>query len=150
MSQATKQKVAAQRAKERRAQEQRRRRTRWLSVVAVAGVVGAGLIGVAQWQASKPTDVAVPVSATADGTGLPVGTGPVTVELYLDFLCPACRQFDAAARPVLDEYLADDAIELVYRPIAILDRVTTTEFSTRAASAAGCAPTRAGSPSSSR
>ncbi|HEX6234174.1 MAG TPA: thioredoxin domain-containing protein [Jiangellaceae bacterium] len=138
MSQATKQKVAAQRAKER-AQEQRRRRARWLSMGAVAVVVGAGLIGVAQWESSKPTDVAVPASATMDGAGLPVGTGPVTVELYLDFLCPACRQFDAAARPVLDQFLADDAIELVYRPIAILDRATTTKFSTRAASAAGCA-----------
>jgi protein-disulfide isomerase len=136
---AAKQKAAAQRANERRAQEQRRRRNRWLSVIALAGVVGAGLIGVALWEADKPAAVAVPASVTEDGAGLPVGTGPVTVEVYMDFLCPACRQFDQAARPLLDEYLADDAIELVYRPIAILDRATTTEFSTRAVSAAGCA-----------
>jgi protein-disulfide isomerase len=61
------------------------------------------------------------------------------VEVYLDFLCPACKQFHDAARPTIDGYLADGTITVVYRPIAILDRLTTTQFSTRAASAAGCA-----------
>ena len=122
-----------------RSSRQRRKSQAWLSVVAVAVVVAAGVIGVAGWEADKPVAEAEPANATEDGTGLPVGTGPVTVEVYMDFLCPACRQFDQAARPLLSEYLADDAIELVYRPIAILDRATTTEFSTRAASAAGCA-----------
>lgn len=99
----------------------------------------AGVVGIGVWQATRPSDAAVPAAATADGNAVAVGTGPVTVELYLDFLCPACRQFDAAARPILDDYLDDGTITLVYRPIAILDERTTTEFSTRAAAAAGCA-----------
>jgi protein-disulfide isomerase len=110
-----------------------------VSAVATAVLLVAGLIGVAVWQGNQPDDVAVPAAATDDGDGVAVGTGPVTVEVYLDFLCPACKQFHDSARPVLDGYLADGTITLVYRPIAILDRLTSTNFSTRSASAAGCA-----------
>jgi protein-disulfide isomerase len=97
------------------------------------------VIGVVAWQAGQPDSAARPAAATADGFGLAVGTGPVTVDIYLDFLCPACKQFHDASRPTMDRYLADGTVTVVYRPIAILDRLTTTGFSTRAASAAGCA-----------
>lgn len=130
---------AAQRRLAERQRRERRQRAVWVSAVAVAVLLAAGLAGVAAFQASRPDDAEVPAAATEDGTGLPVGTGPVTVEIYLDLLCPACRQFDAAARPVLDGYLANGTVTLVYRPIAILDDRTSTEFSTRAGAAAGCA-----------
>lgn len=113
----------------------------WTSALAAGVLLIAGMAGVVVWQASQPDDVVAPELATADGLGLPVGTGPVTVDIYLDFLCPACKQFHDAARTTLDSYLADGTITLVYRPIAILDRLTTTGFSTRAAAAAGCAAT---------
>jgi protein-disulfide isomerase len=112
--------------------------------VAATALLVVALVGVAVWQANRPDEATVPVGAVADGHGVPVGTGPVTVELYLDFLCPACKQFDTAARPALEQYLADGTVTLVYRPIAILDRLTSTEFSTRAAAAAGCAADGAG------
>lgn len=105
----------------------------------MTALLAAGLVGAVLWQANQPDQVTPPASATSDGTGLPVGSGPVTVEVYLDFLCPACAAFDAAARPVLDRYLAEGTVTVVYRPIAILDRNTTTEYSTRAAAAAACA-----------
>jgi len=122
-------------------QERRRRRQRtaWISAVAVTVLLVAGLTGAVLWQASRPDQVAPPAAATADGAGLPVGSGPVTVEVYLDFLCPHCADFEAAAGPVLREYVADGTATVVYRPIAILDRNTTTEYSTRAAAAAACA-----------
>ncbi|QSB14404.1 thioredoxin domain-containing protein [Natronosporangium hydrolyticum] len=128
-------------ARQRRAQRaaQTPQSARWVSIVAVAGLLAAGLVGIGIWQAGRPGDVAVPAAATEDEAGLPVGDGPVVVEVYLDFLCPACQQFDQASRPVLDEYLADDVVTLVYRPIAILDDRTSTRYSTRAAAAAGCA-----------
>lgn len=120
-------------------QRQESRRRAWLvSAVAVAVLLVAALAGIGVWQAGRSGEVAVPPGATADGTGLAVGDGPVTVEVYLDFLCPACRQFDQAARPVLAGYLADGTVTVVYRPIAILDQQSTTRFSTRAAAAAGC------------
>lgn len=133
---------AAESARRRLAQRrrrERRRRAAWVSAVAVAVLLAAGLAGVVAYQASRPADAEVPAAATEDGTGLPVGTGSVTVEIYLDLLCPACRQFEVAARPVLDGYLADGTVTVVYRPIAILDDRTSTEYSTRAGAAAGCA-----------
>lgn len=124
----------------RMAQERRYRRQRatWISAVAVAVLLIAGLTGAVLWQAGRPEGTP-PASATADGTGLPVGDGPVTVEIYLDFLCPGCAAFEEAAGPVLAEYLADGVVTVVYRPIAILDQKTTTAYSSRAAAAAGCA-----------
>jgi protein-disulfide isomerase len=110
--------------------------------VAAAVLVVAGLVGGWAWQAGQPDGGQPPASVTEDGTGLAVGGGPVTVEVYLDYLCPACRQFHAAARPALDAYLAEGTVTVVYRPIAFLDRLTTTNFSTRAAAAAGCAADR--------
>ncbi|NEE00624.1 DsbA family protein [Phytoactinopolyspora halotolerans] len=108
--------------------------------MAISGLVAAGLVGMAVWQASAPgDDVATPTATSSAGDGLSTGSGPVEVEIYLDFLCPACRVFDEAARPMLDAYLAEDEITLTYHTIAILNRASTTEYSTRAAGAAGCA-----------
>lgn len=142
MSKRAKAQQAARAAHERRLREQqraRRQRTVWVSALAVAVLVAAGVIGVVAWQASRPEDVAVPTAATADGAGLPVGDGPVTVEIYLDFNCPACATLEQTAGPTLQSYLEQGTVTVVYRPIAILDRNTTTEYSTRAAAAAGCA-----------
>src|SRR5690606_2366605 len=133
---------AARAARLRQMEQERRRRrqrTAWISAVAVTVLLVAGLTGAVLWQASRPGQVAPPAAATADGAGLPVGSGPVTVEVYLDFLCPHCADFEAAAGPVLREYVADGTATVVYRPVAILDRNTTTEYSTRAAAAAACA-----------
>lgn len=132
-------KEAARIRREQQARAERRQRTLWISSVAAIVLLLAGLVGYGMWRSDEPVDAVAPAGTTADGTGLAVGTGPVEVEVYLDFMCPACQQFDAASRPILDEYLADGAITLVYRPIAILDRATTTEYSTRAAAAAGAA-----------
>jgi protein-disulfide isomerase len=142
MANSTKARAAARAAQQRLAARQRqarRRRAGWVSAVAAAVLLIAGLAGAGIWQATRPSDVAVPTAATDDGAGLAVGTGPVTVEIYLDFLCPACRQFETAARSMLDGYVSDGTATVVYRPIAILDGRTTTQFSTRAAAAAGCA-----------
>lgn len=140
MSSRVRQKQSARQARELLSRRrQRRRRARWISLAAVAALLVAGLVGVLAWRAATPASVAAPANTTADRTGLSVGTGPVTVELYLDFLCPSCKRFEETAGPKLDEYLASGRITLVYRPIAILDPRSTTEFSTRAAGAAGCA-----------
>jgi protein-disulfide isomerase len=111
----------------------------WTSALAATVLLVAGAAGVLAWQAGQPDDAVAPEVTTADGLGLPVGAGPVTVEVYLDFLCPACKQFHDASRTTVDDYLAGGTITLVYRPISILDRLTTTGFSTRSAAAAGCA-----------
>jgi protein-disulfide isomerase len=83
--------------------------------------------------------IRVPAGATHDGAGIAIGDGPLVVEAYIDFLCPFCRQFEQTTGPTLDRLVADSAITLVYHPLAFLDRLSTTRYSSRAASASGCA-----------
>jgi protein-disulfide isomerase len=80
-----------------------------------------------------------PAGATPDGDGIVLGKGPVTVEAYVDFLCPYCRQFELGAGPALDELVSQGRISLVYHPMSFLDEASTTRYSSRAAAAAGCA-----------
>src|SRR5262245_20051393 len=127
MSRRSRQKQASRVVREMRSR-QRRRRTLWTSVIAGAVLLAAGIAGVLTWQASRPNGAAAPAASSRDGTGLTIGNGPVTVEVYFDFLCPACRRFEQTAQPTLDRYLANGKITLVYRPIAILDQASTTHY----------------------
>jgi len=89
------------------------------------------------------TDVAVPshvpASATADGDGIVLGTGPLVVDAYIDFLCPFCRQFELNAGDALAGLVSAGQISLAYHPMNFLDAASTTQYSTRAAAASGCA-----------
>ncbi|MFL5843625.1 MAG: DsbA family protein [Solirubrobacteraceae bacterium] len=73
-------------------------------------------------------------SVTADAIVL--GEGPVRIDAYIDFMCPYCRAFEEETGPLLDELLDGGQITLAYHPVAFLDRLSTTGYSTRAASAA--------------
>jgi protein-disulfide isomerase len=81
----------------------------------------------------------VPAGASADGTGIELGSGPVTVDAFIDFLCPFCRMFEQASGPALDRMVDAGMITLVYHPMGFLDGLSTTRYSTRAAAASGCA-----------
>jgi protein-disulfide isomerase len=71
--------------------------------------------------------------------GVPVGEGPVRIDVYEDFLCPYCRRFEAEAGATLDELAAGGRAEVVYHPVAFLDRLSSTAYSSRAAAASGVA-----------
>jgi protein-disulfide isomerase len=86
-----------------------------------------------------PAPAQIPSGATAAGDGIVLGSGPVIVEAYIDFLCPYCRQFELSAGPDLTALAADGRISLVYHPMSFLDEASTTRYSSRAAAAAGCA-----------
>jgi protein-disulfide isomerase len=81
----------------------------------------------------------IPAGATAEGDGIVLGNGPVTLDAYIDFLCPFCKRFEERSGPVLDRFVADGVISLVCHPMGFLDRLSTTAYSSRAASASGCA-----------
>lgn len=133
-------KQAARVVREQLARERRRRRMMWTSIAAAAVLVIAGLTGYAVYRAQQPeAGFPVPASATGDRRGVQVGSGPVRVEIYLDYQCPACRQFESDAGDQINQYLKSNRITLVYRPVAILDRVSPNEYSSRSAAAAGCA-----------
>lgn len=125
--------------REQLARERRRRRTLWTSVVAVAVLVVAGLIGWGMYAAQRAGDYTAPAGATADGDGVQVGDGPVTVDVYEDFICPACRQFEQAVGATLDRLAAEGRARIVYHPVAFLDRFSSTDYSTRSSAASGCA-----------
>jgi protein-disulfide isomerase len=86
-----------------------------------------------------PAPAQIPSGATAAGDGIVLGSGPVIVEAYIDFLCPYCRQFELSAGADLTALAADGRISLVYHPMSFLDEASTTRYSSRAAAAAGCA-----------
>ena len=81
----------------------------------------------------------VPASATPEGDGVVVGDGPVLVDAYIDFLCPFCRRFEVSSGPALAALVARHQISIAYHPMNFLDQASTTQYSTRAAAASGCA-----------
>ena len=81
----------------------------------------------------------VPAGATPDGDGVLVGGGPVRVDAFIDFLCPFCRRFELSAGPTLAGLVSGGTISLAYHPMNFLDKASTTNYSTRAAAASGCA-----------
>ncbi len=121
-------------------------------VVVLAVVVGVGL-----WlqKHNKPGDlpVAIPVAAAgpeyqvaAQGDTVVTGSpqAPVTIDIYEDFLCPICGQFEKLYHPRLAQAAADGKARVVYHPVAILDdRSEPAGYSTLAAGATFCA-TQAG------
>lgn len=124
----------------------RRERRRTLAIRAGVTALAVGLIlaiSVAIFlehshkKTAAPT--AVPSAFTADGA-LTFGNpdAPVTVSVTEDFQCPACRQFETTTGPVLTELTNNGQINVENHPIAFLDRVSSTKYSTRAANAAAC------------
>jgi protein-disulfide isomerase len=81
----------------------------------------------------------VPAGATPEGDGVLIGDGPVRVDAFIDFLCPYCRQFELASAQTLASLVADRLVSLVYHPMNFLDAASSTNYSTRAAAASGCA-----------
>jgi protein-disulfide isomerase len=124
--------------------ESDRRRQRLLNVgiavVVVAVVVGI-FVAVQASRSKAPTDAALPAGVAGPGEGAAIGTGPVTVDLWEDFQCPACKSFEAANAEVLQQRVDDGDITLVFHPLSFLDGPTAVNntSSIRAASAFGCA-----------
>jgi protein-disulfide isomerase len=127
---------------EQLARERRRQVTIWTSVGVVAVLVIAGLIGwgfAAGQEEEKTAGLTTPSVAVDEGTAFAVGTGPVKVDIYEDFMCPGCGAFEAAAQTTIDQLIAGNKVTVLYHPIAILDHASSTEYSTRSAGASAAA-----------
>jgi protein-disulfide isomerase len=81
----------------------------------------------------------IPAGTNATGDAIVVGTGPVTVDAYIDFQCPFCRQFEETQGPALELMIEQRLISMAYHPLGFLDRLSTTRYSSRASSASACA-----------
>lgn len=119
-----------------------RRRTVLIQVavglVAVVAVVATTLVVLSQ----RDGDGAVattPPGLTDDGAvRFGAADAPVTLQAVEDFQCPACRQFEQANVDLLKSYREGDQVAVEYRPIAFLDRMSSTGYSTRALNASMC------------
>ncbi|MEU7752236.1 thioredoxin domain-containing protein [Micromonospora sp. NPDC049171] len=133
------QRDAARVVREQLARERRRRRTIWVSAAAVVVLVIAGVVGWVVWSNQRSDTFTTPPGANAAGTGIVTGGGPVTVDVYEDFICPACHQFEQTSGATLEQLVADNKAKVVYHPVAYLNRFSTTDYSTRSSAASGCA-----------
>lgn len=128
---------------QQKAAERRRRVTIWTTVAVVVVLVAAGLIGwvvSAGQQKDTAGNATTPSVAVDDGTAFAVGSGPVTVDLYEDFMCPICHEFETQSGATLKQLADQKKVTLRYHPIAILDRASNgTQYSTRSAAAAAAA-----------
>lgn len=86
-----------------------------------------------------------PLNLTASNgvavTGAEKKNGAPDVVVSIDFQCPACQNFESVYGKKLQEMSLSGEINLEYRPVAILDRASTTKYSSRAMSAFGCVVT---------
>lgn len=131
--------VAAARAARERAAK--RARTRNLAVIiGLVLVAGAVAFVVAQRSGTDGPDttVATPAGVSVGG-GFSYGTGPVRIQIWEDFQCPVCKNLEQAQGASLVKLAQENKATVVYSPIAILDD-SSRGYSTRAASAAYCAP----------
>ncbi len=133
------QRAAELRDSTRRAERRKKRIT--IGVAAALVMVVGGGIAVQATRSTADSASTVPSGTTSDGYGVMIGASdaPVLVELYEDFMCPACGRFEEATGDELREMTADETVRLVYRPMAFLDGASTTRYSTRALNAAACA-----------
>lgn len=121
--------------------EQRRRNLLVSSIVLVVIVVAVGItILVQQDRDDTSSDSAAPAGVT-DTYGIVRGDAraPVTVTIYEDFQCPFCKEFEAALGDMLTQHVDDGTIQIDYRPVAYLDRASSTDYSSRALGTAACA-----------
>ncbi|MGH3756037.1 MAG: DsbA family protein, partial [Pseudonocardiaceae bacterium] len=117
-------------------------------VVVLAVVVGIGLF---LQNRNKPGDLPAVIPVAAAGPEYPVAaqgdtvvTGSpqtlVTIDIYEDFLCPACGRFEKLYHQRLAQAAAVGEAKVVYHPVAILDALSVPAgYSTLAAGATFCA-----------
>jgi protein-disulfide isomerase len=130
--------------REQMAAERQRRARILVTAAAVAVLVIAIIVGLSVYRTSRPPAVVIPAGVSDVGgrqSGLvAAGSGPVKVEVYFDFLCPFCKQFEATVTPTLDQFVAAGKITLVWHPLGFLDAHSNPSgYSTHAAASAGCA-----------
>jgi protein-disulfide isomerase len=153
----------AARLKAQQMREEQKRRERRNRFIAIGGLVTALLVLVAvvlvilgqSHKTTTPTstaqisDVTRPAGSTItggipftngapaalDGDKIKATKGVPVVSVYYDFMCPNCGNFESVNKTDLDTLQAAGTIVLDYHPIAILDRSSSTQYSTRSAQA---------------
>ncbi|MCH9815912.1 MAG: thioredoxin domain-containing protein, partial [Actinomycetia bacterium] len=145
-----KEKAAAARAKAEAA-EKRRQRTINIVIAAVLIVVVGGLV-VGAYLASRGSSEEIVADAAIPSEALPADSpyafgvnvngdapGKPVLEIWEDFQCPACAQFEEIFAPTIEELAEKGDARVIWRNTTFLDNNLPGDNSKRAANAWGCA-----------
>ncbi len=149
----------ARQDKARAAREAERRAARRRQNLIVSGVVvlvvlvlvGIG-IAIGSSSSKKPTTVLRPRDAVTSGSPVAQGavligkaSAPVTLDLFEDFNCPICGQFEKANGASLATMVNDGKVKIRYHMLSFIDDHNGGTYSHRSSGAFAAADTYAGS-----
>ncbi|OUE32030.1 hypothetical protein BFL35_02130 [Clavibacter michiganensis] len=111
-----------------------------IALVAIMGLGGCTASDPERAEAATTSRPADPATSGVQGAAhfdegfVQIGTGEKVVDVYLDAMCPHCREFEQASMAGLLADAAAGRTEVRIHPIAILDRLSLdSRYSTRAA-----------------
>jgi protein-disulfide isomerase len=132
-----------QRAHDKRSARRRKDQTYIVIIISVVAVVIAGILILLNLPAGESD---VPVKSfddipqnviTEGGFGISIGQldAPATLIEYSDFSCPHCRDVAPSIEVLIERYVKDGRLRIIYKPIAFVNP----QYSTSAARAVICA-----------
>lgn len=77
-------------------------------------------------------------TVSADSIDIGSASAPVTVQLWIDLQCPACKAYEAQTEETLQKDVVAGDVALQVHPVAILNNMSSTNYSSRAGNAAVC------------
>jgi protein-disulfide isomerase len=87
-----------------------------LFVVSCAPISGLAARRQAKKPASPATKPASVVTSSPDAKALGSKNAPITIEVFEDFQCPACRNFyETSLKQVIDDYVVPGKVYLIHR-----------------------------------
>ena len=126
--------------------EKRQRKQRKQRLYIILGVVGVAVIIAALLIIPSLRPVGDIVTITpherpmVDGRAMGDPNAPVTIEVYEDFQCPACKTFSEQIEPqVIDAYVATGDVYYIFRHFPFIDDRAPRNESDQAANASMCA-----------
>lgn len=110
-----------------------------IGITAVVALLAVGVgVGILVSRDNDDTPVDAPTAFTSDGA-LVFGPQDVpVVSITEDFQCPACKQFEQILGSTVSDLIDNGQAQVEYRPVAILDRMSSDDYSSRSASASAC------------
>lgn len=113
----------------------------WISIGVVVALVAAGIL--VMWlNQQQSTGAEAPSGPAIDerNAAIVIGDGPNEVEIWFDFYCPHCADFEEFYGPSIQQLVDEDAITLRLQPVALagLNAASGTSFSERSGSALYC------------
>lgn len=115
---------------------------RYIALTVAIVVLLTGLIGVSVQKTRAKVQGSLQAANASVKQGVTVGksTAPITLDIYEDFQCPICQDFETATGKDVAKLIADGTVKVHYHMMAFLDNSSNgNRYSSRALNAALCA-----------